>query len=222
MTIKNKTINLYTEWKPLIDGLSDEQAGKLLKDIFNYQSGEQVENSNPVWLFIKAKIDEYNQNGSIISKARSEAGKKGMMKRWGVTNDNKCYQMITTDNKNNNKIKENKIKEKEYISDFEEFWKEYPKQRAGSKDKAYTSYCRVIKEKRATVELLLESVKQYAQSEEVDKGFAKGCAAWLNDDRFNNQYKVEQTYTIDRSGDFLQAEKTKELLEQQIRDKWGC
>lgn len=111
MSIKNKTINLYTEWKPLIDGLSNEEAGKLLKDIFNYQSDNEVCNTNPVWLFIKSKIDEYNLNGTAISKVRSEAGKKGMEKRWGITNDNKCYQMITNDNKNNNKIKENKIKE---------------------------------------------------------------------------------------------------------------
>lgn len=117
--MKNKTVNIYTEWKPLIDGLSNEEAGKLLKDILAYQNGEEVENSNPVWLFIKAKIDEYNENGKVISQARSNAGKIGMAKRWGITNDNKnnkCYQMITNDNKNNNKIKENKIKKNKNIN----------------------------------------------------------------------------------------------------------
>lgn len=143
MALKNKTINLYTEWQPLIEGLTDEEAGKLLKDIFRYQSNEVVENQNPVWLFVKTKIDGYNENGLAISKARSEAGKKGMEARWNVTkgnkdnncyteitNDNKnnnCYQMITNDNKNNNKIKENKIqeekenkKEKEKAPTYEE------------------------------------------------------------------------------------------------------
>ena len=123
--VKNKTTNIYTEWRPLIDALSDEDAGKLLKDILKYQSNEDVDNSNPIWVFIKSKIDEYNKNGKEISKSRSEAGKKGMIKRWGITNDNKCYQMlsndskcyqmIASDNKNNNKIKENKIKENKYI-----------------------------------------------------------------------------------------------------------
>lgn len=37
----------------------------------------------------------------------------------------------------------------------------------------------------------MESVKLYSKSDEVAKGFAKGCAAWLNDDRFNNFYKQE-------------------------------
>jgi hypothetical protein len=117
MTIKNKTTNIYTEWKPLIEALSNEEAGILLKDILKYQSGEEVKNNNPVWLFIKSKIDDYNKTGETIAKSRSLAGKIGMAKRWGITKitndntDNKCYQMITNDNKNNNKIKENKIKE---------------------------------------------------------------------------------------------------------------
>lgn len=84
--------------------------------------------------------------------------------------------------------------DKKFSEEFESFWKEFPKQRIGSKDKAYTSFCRVLKEKRATLELLLKSVKQYALSDEVKKGFAKGCAAWLNDDRFNVQYQHENKY----------------------------
>lgn len=113
MEIRNKTTNIYTEWLPLIEALSDDEAGIIFKSILQYQSGQEVENKNPIWFFIKAKIDEYNNNFKNVSKSRSEAGKIGMAKRWNkeITNDNKCYQMITNDNKNNNKIKENKIKE---------------------------------------------------------------------------------------------------------------
>lgn len=92
----------------------------------------------------------------------------------------------------NVKYKNISIKNNIYMSDFEEFWKHYPKQRVGSKTKAYSSYCRVIKEKRSTAERLLDAVKKYANSTEVKRGFAKGCAAWLNDDRFNNSYEVEK------------------------------
>ena len=88
---------------------------------------------------------------------------------------------------------EKRSSEKDKYRDvFEEFWKVYPKQRAGNKDKALTTYIRVLNEGRATVEKLLHSAKQYAQSEEVSKGFAKGCQAWLNDDRFNIDYSTEQ------------------------------
>lgn len=88
---------------------------------------------------------------------------------------------------------EKKPDEKDKYRDvFEEFWKVYPKQRAGNKDKALTTYIRVLKEGRASVEKLLSSVKAYANSEEVKNGYAKGCQAWLNDDRFNVNYSAEQ------------------------------
>lgn len=94
------------------------------------------------------------------------------------------------DNKIDNKnIKENIILTNNIKENFEEFWSSYPKDRIGNKAKAFSAYCKVIKEKRATIDKLMASVKSYARSEEVHKGFAKGCAAWLNDDRFNQDYK---------------------------------
>ena len=94
------------------------------------------------------------------------------------------------DNKIDNKTKkENIILTNNIKENFDEFWSLYPKDRIGNKAKAYSAFCKVIKEKRATIDKLLASVKSYARSEEVHKGFAKGCAAWLNDDRFNQNYK---------------------------------
>lgn len=95
--------------------------------------------------------------------------------------------------KDNNTSINNTINNNIYMQDFEKFWSLYPKQRAGSKSKAYTSFCRAIKEKRTTVEELLKVCAIYAQSEEVKRGFAKGCSAWLNDDRFNVNYGKSQS-----------------------------
>lgn len=98
---------------------------------------------------------------------------------------------------NNTSInKENILKEKneKILESFELFWKEYPKQRAGNKQKSFKAYCRVIKEKRSDENKLLEAVKNYAKSEEVSRGFAKGCEAWLNDDRFNCEYKQKTNW----------------------------
>lgn len=110
MTIKNKTTNIYTEWKPLIDGLSNEEAGKVFKCIFQYQSNEEVKCSNPVWLFIKSKIDEYNTKGEQISEKRRENGKLG-----GLAKASKCQQKLANDGKSSNKTKENKIKQNNNI-----------------------------------------------------------------------------------------------------------
>ena len=100
------------------------------------------------------------------------------------------------DQKNDSDSKKEKGKKKESLlalpdplsTEFNEFWADYPKQRAGSKQNAYKAFLKAVKEKRATAEKILSSVKEYAQSDEVKRGFAKGAAAWLNDDRFNNIY----------------------------------
>lgn len=65
-----------------------------------------------------------------IKKKRSEAGKKGMAKRWGknntdITNDNNSYNNDIT---KNNKGKESKVKENKdiYSAFFEKVWSLYP------------------------------------------------------------------------------------------------
>ena len=106
MSMRNKTTNVYTEWLPLIDGLDDKTAGIIFKNILKYQNGEDIKDGSPVWLFIKSKIDEYNNKRLQISEKRKENGKLG-----GLAKASKCYQMLPNDAKSSNKIKENKIKE---------------------------------------------------------------------------------------------------------------
>lgn len=109
----------------------------------------------------------------------------------GYTNAESNAESNTQTN-NADKIREDKNKEI-YKESFSKFWDMYPKQRAGSKAKAYASFCKAIKENRVTEEQLLQAVKVYAESDEVKRGFAKGCAAWLNDDRFNNKYDSSES-----------------------------
>lgn len=114
--MRNKTTNIYTEWLPLIETLPDEQAGKVFKAILKYQNGEDIELKNPIWLFIKTKIDEYNDKLSDIKEKRRISGSYG-----GLAKASKCYQMPANDNKikqnianlaiKENKTKENKTKE---------------------------------------------------------------------------------------------------------------
>lgn len=72
---------------------------------------------------------------------------------------------------------------------FEEFWEQYPRQRRGAKDKAEIAYRKAIT--RDTEESILSGLLSYAASDEVARGFAKGAAAWLNDDRWANDYAVK-------------------------------
>ncbi|TXH10074.1 MAG: helix-turn-helix domain-containing protein [Spirochaetes bacterium] len=72
---------------------------------------------------------------------------------------------------------------------FDEFWEAFPRQRRGSKDKAmkaYTSACL-----RASEGAIIQGTHAYARSDEVARGYAKGAAAWLNDDRWTNDYTTK-------------------------------
>lgn len=131
------------------------------------------------------RLCETNRNGVKLNYLKNK-------------NKSKNLSISLTTGLNNSldeQIREDKIIKKEiYKESFEEFWKTYPKQRAGSRQKAYTSYCRVLKENRCTVDKLLSSARAYALSDEVKRGFAKGCAAWLNDDRFNVEYNHSNSF----------------------------
>lgn len=68
---------------------------------------------------------------------------------------------------------------------FERFWEEFPRQRRGSREKALKAYR--LASKRTTQETIHEAVIRYSASSDVKRGFAKGAAAWLNDDRWQDQ-----------------------------------
>lgn len=73
---------------------------------------------------------------------------------------------------------------------FEKFWEAYPRQRRGSKEKARKAYLRALS--RASPEEIHAACEAYAASDEVRRGFAKGCEAWLNDDRWTVDYAAKQ------------------------------
>lgn len=71
---------------------------------------------------------------------------------------------------------------------FEDFWKEFPKQRIGNKEKAKSAFAAAVKRSGMLPFQLVSKAREYAKSDEVARGFAKGAQAWLNDDRFLRSY----------------------------------
>lgn len=71
---------------------------------------------------------------------------------------------------------------------FEEFWQIYPKQRIGNKDKARAAFEAAVGRTNTPAEQILAKAKEYARSDEVARGYAKGAQAWLNDDRYLRNY----------------------------------
>lgn len=76
---------------------------------------------------------------------------------------------------------------------FDEFWAVYPKQRIGNKDKARAAFVQAVKRTGKTPQEITDKAAEYAASEEVARGFAKGAQAWLNDDRFLRNYAPAKT-----------------------------
>ena len=76
-----KSFVLYTEYEEPISDLSDEEAGKLFKEIFAYVRSGTENNLEGVakmaFKFIKKDIDINNQKYAETLEKRREAGKKG-------------------------------------------------------------------------------------------------------------------------------------------------
>ena len=82
---------------------------------------------------------------------------------------------------------------------FTKFWAVYPKQRIGNKDKARAAFIRAIKRSGITADQITDKASEYAKSDEVDRGFAKGAEAWLNDDRFLRSYHPTKTNALNEA-----------------------
>lgn len=77
---------LYTEQKEIFESLSDEDAGKLIKQIFKYiETGQEPEIKGMLkiaFIPIRQNLDRNNDKWEDIKQKRSEAGKVGADKRW--------------------------------------------------------------------------------------------------------------------------------------------
>ena len=100
---------LYTEQKAVIDKLTDEQAGKVIKAIYEYVETEtmpQLDNVlDLVIIPFKLALDRNKSKYEKVSKVRAEAGAKGgkqkKQKKQMQTKDSKCNDN-DNDNENEN------------------------------------------------------------------------------------------------------------------------
>lgn len=105
---------LYTEQKEIFESLSDEQAGKLIKQIFDYiNTGREPEVEGMLkvaFIPIRQILDRNNNKWENTKKKRSEAGRRGANNRWTNKNDIKTANTKTAKNEiANAKVDENEI-----------------------------------------------------------------------------------------------------------------
>ena len=102
--MKNSFI-LYTEQKAVIDKLTDEQAGKLIKAIYAHETGEEMELDAILDLVITPFLTSLERNTEKYQK-RVETNKKNIAKRWNEddtknTNGKNGIQNYTNDTNGN-------------------------------------------------------------------------------------------------------------------------
>ena len=85
--MKKESFVLYTKINEVVRELSDEQKGRLFQAILDYEeTGEPPELDQLlrlVFIPIKQDLDRNSEKWEAQTKARSEAGKKGMASRYG-------------------------------------------------------------------------------------------------------------------------------------------
>ncbi len=88
---EKKSFVMYASWEKAISKMTNEQAGQLLKAIYEYQSNPNAcpEDMGVSFVFeiIKEKMDEDSAKYQKACDSRAEAGRKGNEKRWGKENE---------------------------------------------------------------------------------------------------------------------------------------
>ena len=153
---------------------------------------------------IRMQLDRDVEKWTDTCKARSEAGKKGMKKRWGDNKhnkNNKCYQNVTrvTDNVNDNDnvnvstdvdIKSTNVDKekptnvgKESAFSFDDFWKAYGKMIDRRKcEKKWESLTEEQKE------LVMDHVPRYVTSASGrEQKYRKNPLTYLNGECWNDE-----------------------------------
>lgn len=236
--MRNKTANIYTEWLPLIESLQDDVAGKVFKCILKYQNGEDIDSQNPIWLFIKSKLDEFNDKYANIAESRRNAGSKG-----GVAKASKCQQKLAKDSKSKqnlanvaikeNKIKQNKIKQNKIkeisidnIVDWDSLFNYWEQNKEGGKYKNDDSRNRMLVKLKSLTNEDFELAKEVI-FDAIDHKWQGFCG---NDGLYYKKAKpdaVELYLQIDNQKREEQkrlasaAEKAMELARQKAMSKFG-
>lgn len=94
--------------KEIVDQLTDEEAGKIFKAIYEYEVNKNIYKFNKYLqiIFTQFKI-ELDKNAKLYEE-RCQRNRENVQKRWENTN---VYERIRPNTNDTNKIKENKIKE---------------------------------------------------------------------------------------------------------------
>ena len=201
-----KSFVYYLDWAEQLMSLPDELRLKIDDAVRRYVLyGEEPTDREVLYSMfglMRKQIDRDVEKWNDTCKARSEAGKKGMLKRWGdnkCNKNNKCYQKITsvTDNVNDNvndNVSTNVDEEKptnvgkESAFSFDGFWDLYGKK--VDRKKCESKWARLTEEQRR---LAMNHVPRYiASSSGRELKYRKNPLTYLNGECWNDEIIDDQ------------------------------
>lgn len=149
-------------------------------------SAEELAHTKEIFLAKKFINDDWNLLNWESRQFISDSSTKRVQDFRNKNKKQKRNVSVTSPDTETDTDKKNKTKKD--FPEFETFWEAYPRQRRGNREKTEAAYRQALS--RSSAEKILSGLKSYTQSAEVKQGFAKGAAAWLNDDRWENDYSI--------------------------------
>mgnify|MGYP003647417796 FL=1 len=191
MAENKKSFVAYCDWQETFEELSDEEAGKLVKHLFNYVNDKNPETSDkltkmcfiPIKQSLKRDLKKYEK---YVEK-QSVNGKKGGRPKNPTLSEitqpfiekpKKADSVSVSVSVNDNVI--NKQKEKRLL-DFETFWNLYNKKKGTKQAKD-----KFLKLPQKDVDKILLTVKSFVGSIK-DKQFQPLPTSYLNGERWNDE-----------------------------------
>jgi hypothetical protein len=191
MAENKKSFVAYCDWQETFEELSDEEAGKLVKHLFNYVNDKNPETSDkltkmcfiPIKQSLKRDLKKYEK---YVEK-QSVNGKKGgrpknptlsQITQPFIEKPKKADSVSVSVSVNDNVI--NKQKEKRLL-DFETFWNLYNKKKGTKQAKD-----KFLKLPQKDVDKILLTVKSFVGSIK-DKQFQPLPTSYLNGERWNDE-----------------------------------
>ncbi|MGH2611568.1 MAG: DUF6291 domain-containing protein [Rhabdochlamydiaceae bacterium] len=208
--MQKKSFILYTDMYEGVDALTDEQAGQLFKNIFQYIREEPFSNAEMQALiafqFIKPHLDRNSLKYEKEIKSKSEGGKKAAQKRWSITK-NKILKDRMHDNVNDNVNVNDIYKESKESSDELSLFLEEFNLLFKTKYRETLDRRKKIKLRRKTYSLeeLLMSVRKLAKS-----SFHKG--------KNDRNWKADPDFLL-RNDE--QVDKWLNYKEKEKENQWG-
>jgi hypothetical protein len=196
--MSKKSFVLFNDYRETFEELTDEDAGSLIKAIFAYSDGENVELKGVLkiaFIPIKQQLDRNMEKWKDEIEKRREAGRLGGLKKAAnlasASKPSKCYNALANPSKAKQNLANladnvtvtvnvNDINKKTniYSEDFESIWTLYPKQGRTEKKKVYEIFKRTVKTDQDLNNIEL-AVKNYSQCKTVRDGFIQGASRWF-------------------------------------------